>query len=90
MAMERCIDVRELEPPEPLELALDMVQTLHPGEYLRMLLRREPYPLYRLLEQDGFRYRLHNGSDCPYVLLIWRAGDSAAESAVQRTANASA
>ena len=86
MATERRIDVRELEPPEPLELVLEMVQSLRPGEYLRMLHRREPYPLYRLLEQDGFRYRLHTGGDSPFEILIWRAGDSEVENAVRRIA----
>jgi uncharacterized protein (DUF2249 family) len=87
MATERSFDVRELEPPEPLELALDMAHSLWPGEYLRMLHRREPFPLYRLLELDGFRYRLHSGGDSPFEILIWRAGDSEAESTVQRIAN---
>ena len=86
MATERHIDVRELEPPEPLELALDMAHNLRAGEYLRMLHRREPFPLYRLLEQDGFRYRLHYGGDSPFEILIWRAGDSDVESVVQRIA----
>jgi uncharacterized protein (DUF2249 family) len=88
--MERRIDVRELEPPEPLELALDMAHNLRPGEYLRMLHRREPYPLYRLLEQDGFRYRLHSGGDSPFEILIWRADDSEAENVVQHIANPAA
>jgi hypothetical protein len=87
MAMEQRIDVRELEPPEPLELGLDMAHKLRPGEYLRMLHRREPFPLYRLLTQDGFRHRVHFGGDCPFEILIWRAGDSEAEHAVQRIAN---
>ncbi len=89
MATERRIDVRELEPPEPLEIALDMAHKLQPGEYLRMLHRREPFPLYRLLKQDGFRYRLYSGGECPYEILIWRVGDSEAETAVQRIAKPS-
>lgn len=84
MTTERRIDVRELEPPEPLELALEMVHSLRPGEYLRMLHRREPYPLYRLLEQDGFRYSLYTGGDSPFEILIWRAGDSEVENVVLR------
>jgi len=90
MATERRIDVRELEPPEPLEIALDMAHKLRPGEYLRMLHRREPFPLYRLLEQDGFRYRLYSGGEYPFEILIWRADDSEAEIAVQHIAKHSA
>lgn len=84
MATERRIDVRGLEPPEPMEIALEMTHKLSAGEYLRMLHRREPFPLYRLLEQGGFRFRLHSSGECPFELLIWRAGDNEAETAVQR------
>jgi uncharacterized protein (DUF2249 family) len=87
MATELRIDVRDLEPPEPLEVALDMADKLQSGEYLRMLHRREPFPLYRLLEQTGFRHHLHSGGDCPFEILIWRAGDSEAEQTVQRIVN---
>ena len=83
MATVRHIDVRDLEPPEPLEIALEMANSLGPGEYLHMLHRREPYPLYRLLEQYGFRYSMHSGGNCPFEILIWRDGDSDAERAVQ-------
>lgn len=87
MATERYLDVRAMEPPEPLEMALEMVQRLEPGEYLRMAHRREPFPLYGLLTQDGFQYRLHSSAECPIELLIWRVGDSAAESAVNALLN---
>ena len=82
MATERRIDVSGLEPPEPLEQGLAAAHALAPGEYLRMLHRREPYPLYQLLVQDGFRHLTRNGAASPFEILIWRAGDSDAEAAV--------
>lgn len=57
MAESRLIDGRDLQPPEPLELALAELATLAPGEELVMLLRCEPLPLYSVLERNGFDYR---------------------------------
>jgi hypothetical protein len=57
MPETRLIDGRELEPPEPLELALRELATLAPGEELLMLLRCEPLPLYSILDRNGFGYR---------------------------------
>ena len=82
MTQEHFLDVRDLDPPEPLMRALDAAQALLPGDYLRMLHRREPFPLYRLLEQDGFHHLTRRSTDSPFELLIWRATDAAAEQAV--------
>lgn len=54
---ERLIDGRDLQPPEPLELALAELASLAPGEELVMLLRCEPLPLYSILDRNGFGYR---------------------------------
>lgn len=82
MTQEHFLDVRDLEPPEPLVLALDAAQALPPGGYLRILPRHEPFPLYRMLEQDGFRHLIRHSADSPFEVLIWRADDTAAEQAV--------
>ena len=57
MPEPRLIDGRDLLPPEPLQLALEELATLAPGEELVMLLRCEPLPLYSMLEKNGFSYR---------------------------------
>ena len=88
MGPEHYLDVRELEPPEPLEQALAALRTLRPGDYLRMLHRREPFPLYRLLEQDGFRYVTRDSAASPFEILIWRTDDAAAERAVRQLIDA--
>jgi hypothetical protein len=53
----RVIDGRELQPPEPLELALAALASLAPGEELVLLLRCEPVPLYSILDRNGYAYR---------------------------------
>jgi uncharacterized protein (DUF2249 family) len=57
MSEERTIDVRWLEPPEPFERVLTELDTLLPGETLRVLIHREPHPLYRWLAGERYHYR---------------------------------
>jgi uncharacterized protein (DUF2249 family) len=66
------LDVRELEPPEPMQLALAAIAVLGAGEKLRMLHHREPYPLYSILEQRGFSHRTTERADGSYEILISR------------------
>ncbi len=78
MSQERVLDVRGLEPPEPLERVLDAVATLQPGERVRMIHRREPCLLYPLLEKRGFRYLAEAKSEDLHEIHIWREGDAEA------------
>ena len=50
------LDLCGLEPPEPIERVLDALSRLQAGDEIRMLIDREPRPLYRILEQNGFEY----------------------------------
>jgi uncharacterized protein (DUF2249 family) len=74
---EHCLDVSELEPPEPLWRVLAALEELAPGERLRVLHRREPFLLYPQLEELGFAYRTGPGRGTPIEILIWRAGEAA-------------
>jgi len=83
MAEEHLLDVRDLELPEPLLRALAELESLRPGDYLRMLSRRDPLLLYPLLESQDFSYRQRRGEDGVYEILIWRNGDMVAQRAAQ-------
>jgi uncharacterized protein (DUF2249 family) len=50
------IDAREWEPPRPFEETLDALCRLQPGEKVRLIIGREPLPLYRILQQNGYVY----------------------------------
>ena len=80
---EVILDVSDLEPPEPLEKTLDAAETLKPGQYLRMLHRRDPCMLYGNLDSNGFKYFQREGSTTAVELFIWREGDTEAADAVQ-------
>ena len=70
MSQVRMLDVRGLEAPEPLERVLDALSTLPPGDILRMQIDREPQPLYRILERNGYRFQAQAHEDGLYDILI--------------------
>jgi uncharacterized protein (DUF2249 family) len=50
------VDVRGLEPPQPMVLALERLQALAPGETLAVLHDRRPLFLYPQLDARGFTH----------------------------------
>lgn len=68
--MDQLLDVRSLAPPEPLERVLDALATLAEGDRLRVLLPREPFPLYDLLRRMGYLWRTESAPG-RFELLIW-------------------
>lgn len=67
------IDVRGLEAPEPMERVLDAVALLGPDDTLQMLIDREPRPLYRILQQNGYRFEAVVRDDGVFDILIRHA-----------------
>jgi TusA-related sulfurtransferase len=67
---EILIDARGLEPPEPMERVMQALALLRSGQGIRFLLHREPFPLYPLLAERGFRHETHMQADGSYVILI--------------------
>jgi uncharacterized protein (DUF2249 family) len=67
----RTLDVRFLEPPEPFERIAEALVALPATEALRVLIHREPRPLFNWLRDDGFRWRGEWGPE-GYEILIWR------------------
>lgn len=57
MSDTQTLDVRWLEPPEPFERITEALDVLPAGGTLRVLIHREPAPLFRWLEREGFRYQ---------------------------------
>jgi len=66
------VDARFMEPPEPFVRTMDVLQTLPDGEKMLLLLYREPHPLYRVLQQDGYRYETELLADGTFEILIGR------------------
>lgn len=64
------LDVRSMMPPEPLEHCLEALADLAAGQRLHMLIDREPYPLYSILDRDGFKYEC-TFKDTHFLVTIW-------------------
>ncbi len=64
------IDARDLEPPEPFERVMEALTTLEPGGQITLILNREPFPLYRVLELNGYRYKPTHFPDGRVEILI--------------------
>ncbi len=54
----KTIDVRELAPPGPFEVALQAIAELGGDDELVLLHRREPFPLYDVLADLGFTHHV--------------------------------
>lgn len=56
MPKEILVDARGLEPPEPFERVMEAVCEMQPGDTVLMLLEREPFPLYKVLDRNGYAH----------------------------------
>lgn len=64
------IDVSTLAAPEPMERILDVLEALPPGGRLKVLIHREPFPLYEILDRRGYAHRTVRRPDARYDLEI--------------------
>lgn len=74
---EILIDGRDLEAPEPLLRVLAALEAAQSGQTVRLLLPREPFPLYPLLAQRGWRHDTVTQADGSYAIHIRRADSGA-------------
>ena len=68
----RALDVRGLEPPEPF-LRIMKALTSAPDQPLRVLIHREPFPLYDVLAEQGFGHRSRPLEEGGFEIVIERA-----------------
>lgn len=69
------VDVSELEPPEPMTVILTALARLGDGNCLLVKHRRQPFPLYEKLREQGWGYRCIVHSDEDISLYIYRETD---------------
>ena len=67
-----CLDTRHLEPPEPFVQTMDALSGMKTGGRLRLLFSREPHPLYRVLQQNGYRYRCELRPEGFFAIEVWQ------------------
>ena len=64
------IDARNLEPPEPFERVMEALRDLEPDDEILLILDREPHPLYRVLERNGYAWQTASFDDGRFEILI--------------------
>ena len=74
MTRELVLDVRGMEPPQPLELVLETIDDFAAGDRLRVIIDCHPMPLFRILGQNGYAYSEKPGTESNYEITIWRKG----------------
>ncbi len=67
--MDIQLDARGLPPPQPLERCLDALAGLDADQRLVLWLDREPFPLYAILQRNGFHYEGVQAGHCFQVLI---------------------
>ena len=82
MSKEIILDVHELPPPEPLDLTLEILAKLKQGEYVKMMHCMQPFPLYDILLENGFKYEVREGM-YGFDIYIWYARDKATDSYIK-------
>ncbi len=70
MKADKVIDGRGLEPPEPFLLTMEALDAIQPGQTVLLLLSREPFPLYRALELNGYVWETSRFEDGTVEILI--------------------
>lgn len=64
------LDLRDMFPPEPMERVLDALTVLASGQQVRLLIDREPHPLYRILERNGYTFQASEPEPGLYQVII--------------------
>jgi uncharacterized protein (DUF2249 family) len=73
------IDAREWDAPRPFEETMEALCRLKPGEKVRLIIGREPLPLYRILDQNGYVFFTAVRDDGCFEIDICGPGDGAAD-----------
>ncbi len=71
--MDAPLDLRGMQPPEPMEIILDRIASLQPGQSFAALLPHYPAPLIPLLQAQGAEFRTETRPDGALLLTIWLA-----------------
>jgi len=68
---DRVVDARYMEPPEPFVHTMEALDAIEPGQKVLLQVGREPFPLYRALELNGFSWQTEHQPDGSVEVLMW-------------------
>ncbi len=75
---EVVIDVSDLPPPEPMTNILLALARLQTSQYLKVVHRRQPFPLFEKLLEAQWLYYCHQCEEQSFHIYIYRAEMSTA------------
>jgi len=78
MLVQTMLDARDMAPPEPFNQATAILRQLQPGQYLRMLNRRVPYPLFEFCQAMSLAYAVNENAAASYEIIIYFSVDEQA------------
>jgi hypothetical protein len=78
MLVETTLDARDMAPPEPFDKATAILRQLQPGQYLRMLHRRVPYPLFEFCRAMSLDYAVNEDAAAACEIIIYFPDDEQA------------
>ena len=78
MLVEITLDARGMAPPEPFDQATAVLRQLQPGQYLRMLHRRVPYPRFEFCRGLSLAYAVQEEAVAACEIIIYFPADECA------------
>ena len=75
MTREVALDVRGMQPPEPIERVLETIADFKAGDRLQLTIDCMPQPLFRILDRHGYLHRVEPGTESLYLITIWTEED---------------
>ncbi len=83
MMKEIIVDVRELEPPRPLEVVLEAALSLKENEFIKMIHRQRPNLLFPLLEKRDFEFIIQENDELVFIF-IWPKNNTELKKYIER------
>ena len=74
---EVTLDVRGMEPPEPMVRVLEIIDAVGERDRLKVVIDCTPTPLLRILDRNGFDYDMVPGRESVHEITIRRRPASA-------------
>lgn len=71
--VEIIVDARDMQPPEPFERTMEALDSLPAGAEVVLWIYRQPEPLFRVLERNGFAWSTGHGPEGCFEYRIRRA-----------------
>lgn len=69
---EVVLDVRGMEPPEPMVRVLEIIDGFGESDRLKLVIDCTPTPLLRILDRNGFDYDMVPGRESVHEITIRR------------------